>query len=87
MTKRVGIAALKAQLSKHLRAVKRGDTITVLDHGTAVAEVIPVRATPTGPQHVVHPAKGRVSDLELPDPPRKRPDVDRHLAAERGDRS
>lgn len=41
--KQVGIADLKARLSEHLRAVRRGESISVLDRETPVAQIIPVR--------------------------------------------
>ena len=37
----VGIADLKARLSNHLRAVQRGRTLTVLDRGRAIAQIVP----------------------------------------------
>ena len=40
--KKVGIADLKAHLSEHLRAVKKGRTLTVLDRDTPVAQLVPV---------------------------------------------
>jgi len=42
--RQVGIAELKARLSEYLRAVRSGETITVLDRETPVAQVVPVRA-------------------------------------------
>jgi len=39
--KRVGIADLKAHLSGHLRAVKKGETLVVLERGTPVARIVP----------------------------------------------
>lgn len=41
--KKVGIAELKSRLSEYLRAVRRGETISVLDRETAVAHIVPVR--------------------------------------------
>lgn len=41
--KQVGIAELKSRLSEYLRAVRRGETIYVLDRETAVAQIVPVR--------------------------------------------
>ena len=41
--KQVRIADLKARLSEYLRAVRRGETIAVLDRQTPVAQLIPVR--------------------------------------------
>jgi prevent-host-death family protein len=41
--KTVRIAELKARLSEYLRAVRRGETIAVLDRETPVAQIVPVR--------------------------------------------
>jgi prevent-host-death family protein len=38
---KVGIADLKARLSEHLRRVRRGQTLTVLDRETPVARIVP----------------------------------------------
>lgn len=38
---KVRIADLKAHLSEHLRAVKRGNTLTVLDRETPIAQIVP----------------------------------------------
>ena len=43
--KQVRIAELGARLSEYLRAVRRGETITVLDRETPVAHIVPVRAS------------------------------------------
>lgn len=43
MVMKVGIAELKSRLSEHLRAVRRGETIFVLDRDTPVAQIVPVR--------------------------------------------
>ena len=39
--KSVGVADLKARLSEHLRAVRKGRTLTVLDRNTPVARIVP----------------------------------------------
>lgn len=39
--KAVRIADLKDRLSEHLRAVRRGETLTVLDRETPIARIIP----------------------------------------------
>jgi prevent-host-death family protein len=41
--KQVRIAELKARLSEYLRAVRRGQTIAVLDRDTPVAQIVPFR--------------------------------------------
>jgi prevent-host-death family protein len=44
--KQVRIAELKARLSEYLRAVRRGETIAVLDRETPVAHIVPVPERP-----------------------------------------
>lgn len=41
--KQVRFAELKAHLSEYLRAVRRGETVAVLDRDTPVAHIVPVR--------------------------------------------
>ena len=41
--KEVRIAELKARLSEYLRAVRGGETISVLDRETPIAHIVPVR--------------------------------------------
>lgn len=64
--KKVGIADLKSRLSEYLRAVRRGETITVLDRQTAVAQIVPIH------QRVVlrvrEPAPGTPAPNKLPLP-------------------
>lgn len=38
----VGIRELRDGLSRHLAAVRAGETITVTDHGTPIARIVPV---------------------------------------------
>ena len=42
----VRIAELKARLSEHLRSVRNGSTLTVLDRDTPVARIVPYAAQP-----------------------------------------
>lgn len=58
----VRIADLKARLSEHLRAVRNGGTLTVLDRDTPVARIIPFAAQPLE----IRKAKRRLRDLKLP---------------------
>jgi len=62
--KTVGIADLKAHLSEHLRAVRKGRTLTVLDRDSPVARLVPVEAGPLE----VRKATRRAADL-----PKQRP--------------
>ena len=45
--KQVRIAELKSRLSEYLRDVRRGETISVLDRETPVAQIIPARGVVT----------------------------------------
>ncbi len=40
--RKVGVADLKARLSEYLRAVRRGESISVLDRSTPIAQIIPI---------------------------------------------
>jgi len=66
----IGIAELKARLSEHLRSVRNGDTITVLDRNTPIAQIVPYAARPLD----VRKAKRRLRELKLPPRPAKRTD-------------
>jgi len=44
--KEVGIAELKARLSEYIRAVHGGETISVLDRQTPVAQIVSVQERP-----------------------------------------
>lgn len=63
---KVGIADLKAHLSQHLRKVRRGHTLTVLDRETPVARIIPYDAE--APLEVRRAAR-KPGDLRVPPPP------------------
>ncbi|MGH8143690.1 MAG: type II toxin-antitoxin system Phd/YefM family antitoxin [Steroidobacteraceae bacterium] len=54
--RQVRIAELKSRLSEYLRAVRGGDTITVLDRDTPIAQITPVRERPG--LHIRKPAPG-----------------------------
>jgi prevent-host-death family protein len=66
----VRIADLKARLSEHLRSVRNGGTVTVLDRDTPIARIIPFTAQPLE----VRKARRRLRDLKLPRKPAKRTD-------------
>jgi prevent-host-death family protein len=62
---RVGIADLKARLSQHLRTVRRGGSLTVLDRDTPVARIVPYDSeTPLE----IRRATRRAADLRRPGP-------------------
>ena len=66
----VGIAELKARLSEHLRSVRNGGTLTVLDRNTPIARIVPYAAQPLE----IRKATRRLRDLTLPLKPAKRTD-------------
>jgi prevent-host-death family protein len=68
--KAVRIADLKARLSEHLRSVRAGGTLTVLDRDTPVAQIVPYAAQPLE----VRKATRRLRELKLPAKPSKRTD-------------
>lgn len=63
--KTVRIAELKARLSEHLRSVRKGRTLTVLDRDTPVARIVPYAAEPIE----IRTATRRLRDLKLPPAP------------------
>jgi prevent-host-death family protein len=67
---KVGIADLKAHLSQHLRRVRSGRTITVLDRNTPVAQIVPYDKEPLE----VRRATRKPGDLRVPPPPAKKTD-------------
>jgi prevent-host-death family protein len=82
MTK-VGIADLKAHLSQHLRRVRAGRTITVLDRATPVAQIVPYDAeTPLE----IRRATRKLSELRLPRRPSKATDSLSALLQDRASR-
>ena len=75
----VGIAELKAHLSEHLRAVRNGDSLTVLDRNTPIARIVPYTAQPLE----IRPASRRLRDLKLPPKLAKRTDSSSVLLEDR----
>lgn len=78
----IGIAELKARLSEHLRAVRNGGTLTVLDRDTPIARIVPYAAPPLE----IRKAKRRLRDLKLPPKPSKPTDSVAILIDDRGRR-
>jgi antitoxin (DNA-binding transcriptional repressor) of toxin-antitoxin stability system len=67
--KGVGIADLKSRLSEHLRKVRRGRTIVVLDRNRPIAEIVPWHGDE--PRLVIRPPRPGsrpLRELELPPP-------------------
>jgi len=81
--KQVRIAELKAKLSGYLRAVRRGETITVLDRDTPVAQVVPVRAPSTLRVRKPAPGSPPLNRIPLPKPAKLPVDAVQLLLEER----
>ena len=85
--KKVRVAELKSRLSEHLRAVKRGQTILVLERDSPIAHITPLesKASPL----VVRPRAARalpLAEIPLPAPLKLKTDIVALLAQERGER-
>jgi prevent-host-death family protein len=81
--KRVRIAELKARLSEYLRAVRRGETIAVLDRDTPVAQIVPIRDRTTLQIRKPRPGTPAPNRVPLPKPLKVNIDVVRLLLDER----
>ena len=65
--KSVGVADLKARLSEHLRYVRTGHELTVLDRNTPIARLVPLQSG--GAIRVRRPVGAvRLQEVRLPDP-------------------
>jgi prevent-host-death family protein len=84
MSRSVRIAELKSHLSAYLRRVKRGETVTVMERDTPVAQLVPLQASRTSLH--VRRARGKIGELRLPPPLRMRSDIVKLLLEERGER-
>ncbi len=80
----VGIAELKSRLSEHLRNVRAGRSLTVLDRDTPIARIVPWEDSDV-PLKVRPPRSGAPGLQKVALPPRLklRTDIDRLLAQER----
>jgi antitoxin (DNA-binding transcriptional repressor) of toxin-antitoxin stability system len=81
--KQIKIADLKARLSEHLRAVRAGETIAVLDRDTPVAHIVPIRARHTLRVRKPSPGAPPLYKVALPGPAGLKTDVVRVLLEER----
>ncbi len=84
---KVRVAELKSRLSEHLRAVKRGQTITILERDSPIARLTPLESK--GSRLVIRPRSARaarLADIPLPAPLNLKTDIAILLAQERGER-
>jgi prevent-host-death family protein len=82
--KGVQIAELKSRLSEHLRKVRAGRTVTVLDRNTPIARIVPYAESGSS-LAVRAPLAGApaLKDVVLPSPLRLRRDIVALLLEER----
>jgi antitoxin (DNA-binding transcriptional repressor) of toxin-antitoxin stability system len=79
----VKIAELKRQLSRHLRDVRRGESLVVLDRETPIARVLPFDARDDVAITLPVTSAPPVGKLKMPVPPRIDRDVVELLLADR----
>ena len=84
--KAVRVAELKSHLSEHLRSVRRGHPLVVLDRDTPIAQIVPCSAdTVSFPMRQPTPRSRKPKDFRPPVPLKLRHDPvallleDRHL--------
>ena len=64
----VGIAELKARLSHHLRAVRQGNTVTIMDRNQPIATIVPHRRDASFQVRKPAPDAPRLQEITLPPP-------------------
>ncbi len=85
--KSVGVADLKGHLSEHLRSVRRGHPLMVMDRDTPIAQILPYRADPASlPVRQPRPGAGKPMDFRLPEATKLRRDAVTLLLADRNER-
>ena len=83
----VGVAELKARLSEHLRGVRRGRTLTVMDRDTPIAKIIPHEsASASLAFRSPRPDAPKLAAIRMPPPLALKADVLALLSQERDDR-
>jgi prevent-host-death family protein len=84
MNKQVNIADLKSHLSEHLRLVRAGQPLIVMDRNTPIARIVPYDAG-AGVLVIRKPRPGapRIQDIPMPPPVKLDVDVAEVLREER----
>lgn len=82
--KSVGIAELKAHLSRYLKSVRKGHSVVVFDRNEPIARVVPYNRG-SGALKVRAPLRG-LHDAALPPPLKRPPDSLAALTRERRDK-
>lgn len=82
--KGIRIADLKSHLSEHLRHVRRGRTLTILDRNTPIARMVPFKEN-SGLLQVRSPLPDspKLQQIQLPPPLRRQKDIVTFLLKDR----
>lgn len=83
--KSIGTANLKSRLSEHLRAVRGGEVLTILDRNQPIARIVPI--TDERSELVVRPSRWLLSEFQIPAPLPEGEDILHDLLSEREERS
>ncbi len=80
----VRIADLKSRLSEHLRKVRRGESLTVLDRDTPIARIVPYEGDGASLKvRSPSPDAPKLQQVPLPPPLRLHRDIVKFLLEER----
>lgn len=83
----VGIAELKARLSHHLRKVRQGQSVTIMDRSQPIATIVPQQRDPAFQARKPIAGGPSLHEIVLPDPLALDVDIlDLLLAERQGDR-
>ncbi len=77
------IAELKAKLSEHPRAVRSGETLTVLDRETPIAQIVPVHESGALKVRLPEPGTPRPNRIRIAKPVPAKTDILALLLEER----
>ncbi|CAN5922094.1 hypothetical protein BH11GEM2_BH11GEM2_33730 [soil metagenome] len=71
----IGVAELKAKLSEYLRAVRKGQEVTVMDRDQPIARIVPIHGAGALTIREPRSAYGALANVPLPPPAALRVDA------------